>query len=312
MPAPLLSTMWAQQPRFAGDFASFAQVARDAGYAGIEVSHSTGRDGLEALLRDGVLPVRSLHAPTPLMPSRRGIPNGALNRAATDEDERSEAVAHTVRTVEYAARAGAPFVVVHLGGIGRTIFTPEAELRRLFAAGRLAGAEARAAQEAAHRLRAEQVGPHLDAARRSLRELVEAGAARGVGIGLENRLHFHEIPSAEEAAALLAEYPPDRAGHWHDTGHAEVQDRLGLIDARRALALLAPRVVGAHLHDVRGILDHRAPGAGDVDWSYIAAALPAGAVRTFEIDQHEPQELLAEAIRFLARQGVLGGLRTED
>ena len=105
---------------------------------------------------------------------------------------------------------------------------------------------------------------------------------------------------------LLADYPPERVGYWHDTGHAEVQGRLGFLDPRRALAELAPRLVGAHLHDVRGLLDHRAPGNGDIDWSYISAALPAAAVRTFEIDQHEPEPLLAEAIRFLQSRGVVG------
>ena len=149
----------------------------------------------------------------------------------------------------------------------------------------------------------------LAAARRSLAELVESAASHNIAIGLESRLHFHEIPSAEEAMALLEDYPPEQAGYWHDVGHWEVQGRLRLIDPRRWLSLVAPRMIGTHLHDVRGITDHRAPGNGDVDWSYIAAAVPPHAARTFEIDQHEPVNLLAAAISFLARQGVLA--RTE-
>ena len=306
---PVLSTMWAQQPQFAADFPAFARVARDAGYAGIEVSHATDQIGLEALLESDILPVRSPHAPTPLVRTPRGVPNSWLNLAAVDEEERREAVEHTLRTIAYAARAGARFVVVHLGGIGPGIMEPEAALRRLLAAGRIAGEEADAARERAWRLRAEGAPAHLAAARRSLAELVEAAASHNIAIGLESRLHFHEIPSAEEAMALLEDYPPDQAGYWHDVGHWEVQGRLRLIDPRRWLSLVAPRMIGTHLHDVRGITDHRAPGNGDVDWSYIAAAVPPHAARTFEIDQHEPVNLLAAAISFLARQGVLA--RTE-
>ncbi len=69
---------------------------------------------------------------------------------------------------------------------------------------------------------------------------------------------------------------------------------------------LTPRTIGAHLHDVAGILDHRAPGNGTLDWSYVAAALPADALRVLEINQDEPDELVAAtAVDFLRGQGVL-------
>lgn len=306
MTAVALSTMWAQQERFVRDPAAFARVARAAGYDGIEVSHSTDLAGLEALLRQDLLPVLSLHAPTPRLPARGGS-NGALNLASTDEDERREAVAHTLRTIAYAAAAGARYVVVHLGGLP-AMLPAERRLRELYHAGQIRGAAADAARAEAYRERAAAVPPHLAAARRSLAEIAREAAAQGVVVGLENRLHFHEIPSAEEALALLADYPPHEVGYWHDVGHAEVQGRLGLIDHRAALALLAPRLVGAHLHDVRGITDHRAPGNGDVDWRYVAAALPPDAARTLEIDQREPEPLLTEALRFLATHGVVSAM----
>ncbi|MBI2759887.1 MAG: sugar phosphate isomerase/epimerase, partial [Chloroflexi bacterium] len=231
MSGPVLSTMWAQQARFQGDFTTFARIARDAGYSGIEVSHSTNEAGLEELLRQSVLPVLSLHAPAPHMATHRGPHNSALNLASLDEQERGEAVEHTLRTIAYAGRAGAGFMVVHLGAIstGR-LYDNEAVVRRLHAAGRPDSDEAREAIVRAHAQRADAVAPHLEAARRSLHDLVAAATPRGVAIGLENRLHFHEIPSADETATLLADFAPDQVGYWHDVGHAEVQARLGLID----------------------------------------------------------------------------------
>ncbi|MER3421530.1 MAG: hypothetical protein C4290_13845 [Chloroflexota bacterium] len=303
MTAVALSTMWAQQERFVADPVAFARVARDAGYDGIEVSHVTGLKELEGLLQQDILPILSLHAPTPRLPAR-GRSNGSLNLAAVDEDERREAVVHTLRTIAYAAAAGAQYVVVHLGGLP-AMLPAERRLRELYHAAQIASAAADTARAEAYRERAIAVPPHLAAARRSLAEIAREAAARGVTIGLENRLHFHEIPSAEETITLLADYPPHEVGYWHDVGHAEVQGRLGLIDPRAVLTALAPRLVGAHLHDVRGITDHRAPGTGDVDWRYVAAALPPDAARTLEIDQREPEPLLAEALRVLRAHGVL-------
>jgi sugar phosphate isomerase/epimerase len=94
-------------------------------------------------------------------------------------------------------------------------------------------------------------------------------------------------------------------GYWHDVGHAEVQWRLGYVDKRAWLDALAPRTLGCHLHDVDGIGDHRAPGRGDVEWEYLARGLPAGALRVFEINQHQPDEAVAGAIAFLRERGVV-------
>ena len=303
---PVLSTMWAQQSRFDGNFTAFAEIAKAAGYSGIEVSHSSKSEGLEELIAGGILPVTSLHAPTPYASASRGRYNSWLNLASTDEDERQEAVRFTCTTVDYAERCGARYMVVHLGGIGGRLLEPESRLRRLYGEGRIDSDEARAAQRLAHQQRTEQAAPWLAAARRSLDELVTYAGPRQVAIGLENRLHFHEFPHPDETLDLLSGYPPEVVGYWHDVGHAEVQSRLGLVDARTALSRLTPRLLGTHLHDVRGILDHRAPGNGDVQWDYIAAAVRPETPRTFEIDQREPEPALATAITFLRGRGVIG------
>jgi sugar phosphate isomerase/epimerase len=300
-----LSTMWAQQERFRGHMDEFARIASAAGYDAIEPSHSTDTDGLETLIRCGVLPLASLHAPTPRERDWHGRWNGELNLAALDDEERAAAVASTCRTIDYAVRAGAPAVVVHLGACGDRLFEAEARLRTLHRAGVTDGPECERLRDGAASLRAELAVRHLPQAKRSLEELTNYGARFGVAIGLENRLHYHEMPRFDEVPGLLAPYPEAVAGYWHDVGHAEVQHRLGLVERHRWLDVNGPRTIGSHLHDVRGILDHRAPGAGDVEWDYILAGLPATALRTFEIDQHEPEDLLDPALRYLIEQRVM-------
>jgi len=299
-----LSTMWAQQARFLNDFHAFAETARAAGFDALEVSHSTSEAGLRECVSGGVLPVQSLHAPTPFLTTRRGIANSALNLAALDADERAEAVAATLQTVAFAADAGARFVVVHLGHMAGGPRTQERQLRTLFTGGQIDGDEAARLQAQAQAARAEAVPAHLDAARRSLAELVAVAGPRGVAIGLENRLHFHEMPAPEEMVTLLADYPSSEAGYWHDVGHAEVWSRLGFAPHVRWFELLRSRLIGCHLHDVRGITDHRAPGNGTVDWELIRAGIPPEAARTCEIDQHEPEPLLAQAVQFLKERGL--------
>jgi sugar phosphate isomerase/epimerase len=154
-------------------------------------------------------------------------------------------------------------------------------------------------------LRAEGQSAHFARDRRSLAELAEHTADLGVAIGLENRYHFREIPDVDEAQELLAAYPSHVAGCWHDVGHAEVLDRLGLVGKGRWLGELGQRCLGAHLHDVDGLADHRPPGRGDAGWTYVARGLPERALRVFEISQQMAEEQVAAFVGFLRNRGVL-------
>jgi sugar phosphate isomerase/epimerase len=231
--------------------------------------------------------------------------NSDANLADLSEEARAFAVAETKRTIDFAGRAGLKFVVVHLGGIGDIMTEFERQLRRLFDSGVREGEEVEALREKARRHRAEGAAVHLEAARRSLKELTDHAARYGLALGLENRYHYHEIPSPDDAAELLTDYANEAAGYWHDVGHAEVQHRIGLIDRHSWFPRLTQRTIGTHLHDVDGIGDHRAPGNGDVDWSYIAAGLPKSALRVFEIDQRQTDEAVAAAPAFLRARGVI-------
>ena len=200
------STMWAQQERFR-DLLRFRETVAAMGYDAIEVSHSTGEDGLEALLTPGAIPLTSLHAPTPhrklagRTPQRRRQP-----RIAGRGRSGSWRIDETLRTIEYAADAGLRYVVVHLGGVGDRMTDAERGLRRLVEAGDGATYNAQNLHDELVAWRSEHAPAHLEAAARSLRELVSAAAPRGVAIGIESRLHYHEIPHPQEALALLAPY----------------------------------------------------------------------------------------------------------
>jgi len=300
-----LSTMYAQQPRF-DDGAAFARYAAEAGYDAIEISHSTAPAKLEAILASGALPVTSVHQPAPQVAHGDGRGNHKLNLASTDEDERRAAVAFAIESIRWTARIGATRSVVHLGAVGDgyEMLPAEYEMRRMFDSGR-------AHEPQFVRLRAEAIAarlhaaePFVAAARRSLLEIVRAAEPHGIAVGLENRYHFHEIPAPYEYDELLDGLDPAQAGYWHDTGHAEVLHRLGFHDRHAWLGANGGRIVGAHLHDVLGIGDHRAPGDGDVAWGYVTEGLAHLPAYTLEINQHQPDERVSGAPAFLASVGL--------
>ncbi|MSQ61530.1 MAG: sugar phosphate isomerase/epimerase [Dehalococcoidia bacterium] len=296
-----LSTMWSQQSRFA-NLTDFVARAKDLGYTHVELSYIVRESGIEEVRGTGIQ-VSSLHAPAPLI-DLGGRRNFDLNLASLDEEERSAAVVQTIRTLEVAVDFGARAIVVHIGAIEGAAPAANARLRHA-----VKEAEPLAERDFALRdfiaVRAAGKAAHMAAAHRTVAELAEHARRLGVTLGLETRLHCHEIPNPDEAWALIEGYPPEVVGYWHDVGHAEVQDRLGVVPLRRWLDELGHRCVGAHLHDVDGIVDHRAPGGGTADWEYIARNLPDNAIRTFEINQSIPDDAIAAAIPFLRSKGVI-------
>ena len=300
-----LSTMYAQQERFA-DGAAFARYAAAAGYDGIEISHSTDAAKFQQILDCGILPVTSVHQPTPRVRLSDGRWNSKPNLASPDEAERRVALDQALESLAWTARIGAKRSVCHLGAVGDNIemFPEEFEMRRMFDSDRAGETRFGELREQAIEKRRTLAEPFVAAAAKSLRELVRVAERDGIVIGVENRYHFHEIPHPAEYEVVLDGLTLDQAGYWHDAGHAEVLHRLGFIERHAWLDALSSRAVGAHLHDVLGIGDHRSPGDGDVDWGYITAGLKHLPAYTLEINQHQPDDRVDGAIAFLESVGL--------
>jgi len=299
--------MWAVQPRYERDLGAFLDRAAELGYEAVEINHSMTAEHAGAILGYGRMPVTGVHGPAPLERHVTAGWNRELNLAAADETERALAVAYHRASIDLAAQAGARIVVVHLGGVGSRMLAGERRLRSLYDRRASLPDEWQQAVDDTVRERAAIAAPWLERARQSLEEMAETAAARGVTLSIETRLHYHEIPLPFELADLLLPYPSDVAGYQHDVGHAEVHHRLGVTDRGAWWDLLGDRLTGLHLHDVRGLTDHRAPGNGDVDFAWLAERIAAArpdAARTFEIDQHESDEDVARGLRLLRDAGI--------
>lgn len=297
-----LSTMWASG-RFA-NMVEFAARAEALGFDQVEPNAWLTPRRLRELIESGI-PISSIHSPCPAVPSSRGDGASSLLLSSLDESERREAVSFAERTVDLASSVGAAAIVLHMGEapVDRSL---QAELSRLHSAGLSGSEDYRHVKDELLYRRASAVAPHFEAARRSLLELSEYSGQRGIVLGVETRFHVHEIPDMDEMGHLLKEAPADTVGYWHDVGHAEVQQRLGVGRHEEWLARFKKRMVGIHLHDVVGVSDHYAPGKGEIDWKMVAGYLTPGSVKVCEIGEWNDEEQLRGVIDFLKNQGIAG------
>jgi sugar phosphate isomerase/epimerase len=301
LPEVSLSTMWAKG-RFS-HMAEFASKARELGFTHIEANYSISPQMLDELIKTAI-PVSSIHSPCPALLSFRGIPANSLSLSSLNRSERIEAVSFTKTTIDLAANVGARAVVLHMGEVPVDI-SLQGRLHKLHDGGYTETPEYRQVKEKLVGQRIFQAPPCLDAARRSLQELGESSRQKGIILGLETRFHFNEIPNMDEMAELLNGVPESLVGYWHDVGHAEVQQRLGFASHEEWLSRFKDRMVGVHLHDIRGISDHQGPGKGNMNWEMVAKYLPAGVIRVCEIGEWNDEEQLQGVVKFLRKKGIL-------
>jgi sugar phosphate isomerase/epimerase len=153
--------------------------------------------------------------------------------------------------------------------------------------------------------RVEAAEASLKSVKKSILELLAHAERSGVRLGIENRYHYMEIPSPDELDILLDLASPDRIGFLYDVGHAQTLDRLGFYAHDEWLNRFGTRILGTHLHDVRGTTDHYAPGLGDVDFDRVAAYLPESAFRTCEFQNFNSPEQVRAGLEFLFERGCI-------
>lgn len=298
-----LSTSW--NARGGEGIGSILDAIVGLGFRRVEISYLSSShlpDLVDALGKRGLV-VPSLHNS---LPSRVDVPLAGLppghhdTLSEPDEGSRRDGVAWARWTIDWAARLGARAVVVHLGRVHGCPSQPELfDLLRQSRLAALADARSRALSE-----RASRRGPHLAAALRSVREIGEYAATRGVAIGVETRDGYAEIPSLDELDDVFAATAGLPVYYWHDVGHAEKLRLLGIAPRDAYLNRHGSRLLGVHLHDSVLDRDHFAPGRGETDLAALAPLLAPTALRTLELNGANTAEEVRAGAALLARLGL--------
>lgn len=233
--------------------------------------------GIVRAVEEGVIKIGSIHNFCPLP---AGIVQAAPNLyepSAPDRREHEQWVRHTRRSIDFAAQVGTRALICHLGSVRFFWFNPARNLRRYLrdrpGAGRTPDDPIyRALREKALGKLRKRTPPFWTQVQASLGAVLDYAREKGVRLGFENREKFEELPFDADIAGWLDEFPSDApVGYWHDTGHADIKESMGLLNHREHLEKLAPRLMGFHLHDVtaRG-QDHQPVGDGHIDFGMVS------------------------------------------
>jgi len=276
---------------------------RELGFEYAELSHGIRislMPGILEAVSAGEIKISTLHNFCPL-PVGVTQPSPNLYEFSSDRDrDRELAVKHTINTLEFAQRLGAPLVVLHFGSMDLKDYT--GKLKELLARGEQESpkfqklvVEAMAAREAKKK-------KFYDRSRETLKHLLTESKYRGIKFGIEIREAVEELPIESDFKSLLEEFPAPNVYYWHDTGHAQVKQDLGFINHTQHLASLADGLAGFHIHDVKApARDHFPPGGGHIDFAALKPFVKPEHIKVFELSPKVPLDSVQRGIAHLKR-----------
>jgi sugar phosphate isomerase/epimerase len=297
-----LSTSFFQiQPDTDGE--KLMTAIRDLPISGVELDYRLPAPVFHQIcpaLRTGGIPVASLHnfCPLPLDFLKTGGSGDLFSLSDIRRDERQEAVKRTLQTIEHAHDLEAKAVVLHCGRVDMPADTQA--LYERFRQENTLSQDTRLWLEGKIAARDRLKPAHLDALCFSLEKLLTAADRRHVLLGLETRYHYHELPGPDDFQPLLQKFDGAPIGYWHDTGHAFINEQLGLIAEGRLLENLSDRLIGMHLHDAEGLEDHLPPGSGRIDFAALASQMAPGVLQVLELRPGTPVDAVRQGLAHLA------------
>jgi sugar phosphate isomerase/epimerase len=292
-----MSTCWNTRRHTQGH--DILQELVDLGFDQIELGHGTWVSLLAGIMESPLLgnPVRinSLHNFCPLPVGAMHPSPNLYNLASRNPRERAAGIKNTYRTIDTAQHLGAKAVVLHLGSMPLKNFTRP--MIQLVEADQMQSRKYERLFAKYHKKRERcqpKYFPHL---LDSLKQLEDYAGPRGIKLGIEVRSGLEELPTEPDIQLLLDQTSPEVVGFWHDVGHAQLKENLGIINHLKWVERFAPRMVGMHIQDIQPVAnDHLPPGTGTFPFEALRPFINPDMVLVLELNPRaQPQEIVQSA-----------------
>jgi len=254
--------------------------------------------GIEKMVAAHAVTVTSLHNYCPV-PAGAPMPHPEIFTLTNPSRlSRENAVFHTSNTIRFAAKHGARVVVLHCGSVDMSGLT--FKLMALADAGEQADPAYDKTITKMLVTREKAVKQQIGFLYEGLEKLMPVLQDADVALAIEILPMWESIPTEVEMEALLKHFNSPRLRYWHDMGHAQVRENLGLTSHLRWLTRLRPWLAGMHVHDViPPAKDHQMPGHGTMPFPLFRDVARDPILRVIEPLPSTPPEDVTEGLRIV-------------
>jgi len=306
-PTIALSSCWCSGRHLDGY--EMIQEVVDLGFEYIELSHGIRIVLVEGILKaveEGLIKVSSLHNFCPLPIHVTAPAPNLYEPTADDVREREQWHRYTRRTLDFATTVGAGRVILHSGSV-RFFWNPLPALERC--------SEGRSPEDLCNDARYQKTlaktlsrihrkaPKYMERLRQSFQEVVEYAKDKNIKLCIENREGILEMPMDGDMAGFLENFPEtDTIGYWHDAGHAQIKQQMGVIGHEQLLKENSKRQFGFHLHDVSADgHDHQPIGSGTIDYNMIKSYIRPEHLLVIELSPRLTTEQVIASRDFLLK-----------
>ena len=273
-----LSTHWNAGRHTTGE--TLVEEAINLGFDQIELGYDLRPElvpGIKKRMEEGAINVTSVHNYCPVPPTATVGHPELYTLTSTNKSIREAAIYHTTQTIRFAAELGAKIVIIHCGSVEMKDYTRK--LIKLYENGKRFSNLYEKTKFDLQLAREKKITRSLTHLVNGLNRLKPALLETGIQLGLENLPYCESIPTESECKFLIKQLGSNCCCYWHDIGHGQIMENLGLASQHHALESLLPVLGGMHIHDVAsGIHDHLMPPMGTVDFTtfkkYVKSDIP--------------------------------------
>lgn len=269
-----LSTCWNSWKH--KDGRTIVEEILSLGFDSLEISHGIRASQLEGILiarERHKFTISSVHNFLPMPVEVQSDSPDCYEFTSPKAKERDRAMKLTLATIDWAAKLGAPFVVVHTGRIRSLDLTDP--LRKMVESGKRMSRSFVSKKIAAIQAREKLSEANNRFVHDCLQDILPHAAKMGIKLGIENREYYEAAPLEREMKDFIESLHSPHAGYWHDFGHAQIKHNMGLIDHAQHLEKMSPLLIGCHIHDTRWpFRDHCPPFTGETPFEKLVPLLP--------------------------------------
>ena len=277
-----LSTHWNANRHTAGE--RLVEEVINLGFSQIELGYDLRSElvpGVKKMVNERAIKITSVHnfCPVPAI-APKGHPE-LYTLTSSCKETREAAILYTAKTIRFAAELGAKFVVIHCGNVEMKNYTKK--LIKLYENGKRFSNLYERTKFDLLLIRGKKVIYHLNQLVSSVNRLKPVLRETGVRLGLENLPSFEAIPNDSECQWLIKKLGAEYVCYWHDIGHGQIRENLGLANHLRSLETLFSFLAGMHVHDVASdIYDHLMPPMGKINFSKLRRFAEKDIIRVLE------------------------------